>query len=155
MEKSEAQGRWVDIVALFLSAIGALAAIAGAVLIGFSQAQAGGSTVWPLPGLVLLDWAILGAAGACIAFLTAQSMSVKWVNAYWLITGAFIPLIILGILSIGLYVLITYVLYLISAIILSVRRHPKWLNCFGIFMLGVLGNLGILLLFISLGNLSG
>ncbi len=152
MDDIEKQSQWVDIIAIVLSAIGSLAAIAGAVLVGLSQIQATGVSIWPLPGLVLIDWLLLGAGGILGAFLVIRPTGTKWIQAIWVDLGAFVPLIILSALFIGPYVLITYVLYLISAIILSVRRHPNWLVCFRSFMLGLLVNLAILVIMIYLGN---
>jgi len=152
MEDMEKQNQWVDTIAIVLALIGALASTAGAALIGLSQIQATGMSLWPLPGLVLLDWLILGIAGILGAFQTVRSADQKWLQAIWLVTGAFVPLIILGAFSIGPFVLITYVLYLISTLILAVRRHPKWLECFGSFLLGLSANLGILLIVIYLGQ---
>jgi len=152
MDNIEKQSQWVDVIAIFLSSIGALASTVGAGLIGLSQMQATGETLWPLPGLVLLDWLIIGLAGIVGAFLTIRSTDTKWLRAIWLIAGSFVPLIILGAFSIGLYVAITYVLFTISDLILSFRRHVKWLECFGVFMIGLLVNLGVLLIIINLGN---
>ena len=151
MEDIEKQNQWVDVIAIFLATIAALAAMAGAVLIGLSQAQAPMS-LWPLPGLVLVDWLLLGAATLFGTILTVRSMAMKWLMAIWLLTGAFIPLVILGAFSIGGYVLISHVLFLISTLILSFRRHPKWLDCFASFILGLFVNLGLLLLIINLSH---
>jgi len=152
MDDIEKQSQWVDVIAIFLATVAALAAIAGAMLIGLGQVQATGMSLWPLPGLVLTDWLILGAATLIGTIFTLRSKTIKWLLATWLLTGAFIPLVILGAFSIGAYVLISCVLFLISTLIVSIRRHPKWLDCFASFILGLFVNLGLLLLIINLSH---
>lgn len=75
-----------------------------------------------------------------------------WLQAIWFITGTFIPLFILGALSIGVAVFIVFLLFLISTIILSVRQRVKWLASIGMLLLGGVGNFVLLLIIITLGN---
>jgi hypothetical protein len=67
-------------------------------------------------------------------------------------TGAFIPLIILGLLSIGSLVFISFLLYLVPTAILAFRNPSNWLVSFGMLMLGSLGNLAIVMLIIAVGS---
>ena len=153
MNKNGDRGRsWLDFLALVLSFLGAIVSIGGALLTYSSQAQIPDAPLWPLPGFVLLDWVILGLMGFLATFLSFRQSSAKWMQVTWFITGAFIPLIVLGALSIGLFVLIAFLLFVISTIILAIRRRAKWLESFGILMLGAVCNLGILLIVITLGN---
>jgi hypothetical protein len=60
----------------------------------------------------------------------------------------------LGAFSIGMGVLIAELLFLISAIILTIRQRAKWLECLGLLILGAICSLALLLITIMLGNLS-
>jgi hypothetical protein len=103
---------------------------------------------------VLLDWALIGVIGFLVTFLSIRMDTSKWLRAFWFCTGAFLPLIILGAFSIGPFALIVFLLFLISAILLLIRRGSKWLESVGFLIIGAICNLGLLLIIISLGNLS-
>lgn len=70
--------RWIEFLASGLGAIGALIAIAGPILVLGSQPSGPGSSVWPLPGLVLIDWAVLGVAGFLAAYLGTKPLPGRW-----------------------------------------------------------------------------
>jgi hypothetical protein len=152
--KEEQHSSWLDFMALALAFFGAIVSIGGAILIYSSQAQIGTSPLWLLPGFVLLDWALLGLIGFLAAYLSFRQLSSKWRLVAWFITGAFIPLIVLGAFSIGLFVLIGFLLFMISTILLTIRQRAKWLESFGLWILGAICNLVILLIMITLVNLS-
>jgi hypothetical protein len=144
----------VGFLSLGLSFFGAIASILGAFITYSSQARIPEATLWPLPGLILLYWSLLGIIGLLITYLSVKQNHVIWLKAAWFITGTFIPLIILGTFSIGLGVLIVELLFLIATIILTIRQRAKWLECFGLWILGAICSLLILLVMITLGNLS-
>ncbi len=100
-KKDEPRRSWLDFIALTLSFLGAIVSIGGAIIIYSSQAQDGMSPLWPLPGLVLLDWVLLGLIAFLGAYLSFKQLSAKWLQVTWFITGAFMPLIVLGAFSIG------------------------------------------------------
>ena len=60
---------WIVLLAPILGAAGALIAIIGPMLILGSQPGGPGNSIWPLPGLVLIDWAILGILGFLASYL--------------------------------------------------------------------------------------
>jgi hypothetical protein len=151
-KKTKPPGSWLDFVPLVLAFFGALVSLWGASVTYLSQAQISGASLWPLPGLVLMDWAVFGLAGFITAYLCFRQVSAKWLHAAWFITGAFIPLIILGAFSIGSGVLIVFILFVVSTIILTIRQKGKLLASFGLLMLGSIYNLGVLFLMITLGN---
>jgi len=153
-KKEEQRSSWLDFVALALAFFGAIVSLGGALSIYSSQAPIAETPLWPLPGFVLLDWALLGLIGFLPAYLSFRHLSSKWRLVAWFITGALIPLIVLGALSIGSIVLISFLFFVISTIILSIRKKAKWLESIGILMLGAICNLGLLLIIITLGNLS-
>jgi hypothetical protein len=139
---------------MVLSFFGAILSIGGALLTYSSQAQIPEASIWPLPGFVLLDWANLGLFGFLTTILCFRQSSTKWLQVTWFITGMFIPLIVLGAFSIGSAVLIVFLLFVISTIILAIRKRAKWLESIGLVLLGAICNLGVLLVVITLGNRS-
>jgi hypothetical protein len=151
-KKDDLRRSWLDFIALTLSFLGAIVSIGGAIIIYSSQAQDGMSPLWPLPGLVLLDWALLGLIGFLGAYLSFRQLSAKWLQVTWFITGAFMPLIVLGAFSIGLFVLIGFLLFVTSTILLAIRKRAKWLESFSLLMLGAICNLVLLLITITLGK---
>ena len=143
-----------DFIGLVVAFVGGILCVIGAIWTYVSQVQFGASPMWPLPGLVLLDWVILGIIGFAAAYITFRKNVVIWQQATWAISGAFIPLIILGGLSIGPFALIQFGLFMVSSLVLSVQRRPKWLENFGLLMLGAIINLVVLSAIITLGGSS-
>ncbi len=142
-----------DFIGIALSIIGAVISVVVPVaLYGSLKAGVGTASLWPLR-LMLVDWALLGLLGFVAAFLSFQLCSGGWLRATWFISGAFIPVIILGAASIGPYVLISFGLAMVSSLVLAIQARSKWLENFGLLMLGVVINLGIVYLVITLGNL--
>ncbi len=141
----------MDYVAVFLAFWGAISAISGAGLIGFTQAASFPPSIWPMPGLILLEWGLLGVSGLASTALAVWKPASKWLLALWAITGGFVPMVIIGAFSIGPYVFIGYVFFLAACLLLTFRHKPGWLKCAGWFMLGLIANLVIILLFVSLG----
>ena len=143
---------WADLLALLLAFIAAVVTFFGATLTYLSQVQIAAGPLWPLPGLVLVDWTLLGVIGFVTAFFSLRKKTTRWFQATWLITGTFIPLSILGAFSIGLLVMISFLLFVFSTVIIALRYREKWLENFGLLMLGSIGNLLILMAIITLSN---
>lgn len=142
----------MDFVALILAFIGALIAAGGSLMILIDQAQVTGSPVWPLPGLVLMDWAMLGVLGFLGAYFGRIPSSAHWRKVSWLSAGALIPLVILGAFSIGPFVLVSLIFFLASTLLIAIHKERKWPEHLGLLMVGAVANLGLLLLFIAIGN---
>jgi hypothetical protein len=151
-QKVEPKNSWLDFIPLVLSFFGALVSLWGALVTYLSQSQIPEASLWPLPGLILIDWVVLGLAGFFTTYLCFKQVSAKWLHVAWFITGAFIPLIILGAFSIGAGVLIVFIFFVLSTIILTIRRKGRLLASFGLLLLGSICNLGILFILITLGN---
>ena len=143
---------WIDFVVLGLLFIGGAGSIAGAIAIYTEQTQFAGASLWPLPGMVLLLWAALGIFGFVAGLFTVQQVSIHWLQALIFITGMFIPLVILGAFSIGTLVLIAFLFFLVSTVIMALRMKAKFLKSFGLLMLGAILHLGLLYAVITLGN---
>jgi hypothetical protein len=143
---------WLNLFAQVLSFLNVLVSLLGATIVYVTQAQSAVTSLWPLPGLILLEWALLSVIGFASTYLVVRGARGKWLRGSWFISGAFIPLIILRALSIGPFVLLAFLLFVISTIILTVQRRLQWLLSFGLLMLGSLVNLGLLILIITLGS---
>jgi hypothetical protein len=143
---------WVDLLALVLSFFVAVVSFWGAIVIYISETQIAGESPWPLPGLVLVDWVLIGSLIFVAVFFNLRKKSARWVRATWFLTGAFIPVIIVGAFSIGSLVLITFFLAVISTFIVAIQQESKWLASFGFLMLGSICNLGVLAAILLLSN---
>jgi hypothetical protein len=155
MNKEDSWGSsWSGILALVLAFFGAIVSFWGALVTIISQGQIPEAHLWPLPGLVLIEWVLFTLIGFFIAYLCFRRPSAKWVRMAWLFTGTLIPLIISGAFSIGMAVMIAFLLFVISTIIFAVRQRSKLLESFSLLMLGSICNLGILMLMITLSNQS-
>jgi hypothetical protein len=153
MENSKPyQPGWVDYLALGFSFFAVAFSTWAALAVASYQPQVPGESLWPLPGLVLLLWVLLAMVGFISAYLCMKRETVKWQRALWAILGTFIPLMILGAFSIGTAVFLVFVLFLISAVIFSIRQRAMWLVNIGFLMLGGVGNLTLLLIIIGLSN---
>jgi hypothetical protein len=61
VDKKDGQRRsWLDFLAVILSFFGAIVSFWGALVTYFTQAQIPEASLWPLPGLILIDWGLLG-----------------------------------------------------------------------------------------------
>jgi hypothetical protein len=149
--EGERRSSWLDFLALVLSIFGAIVSFWGALVTYLTQAQIPEASLWPLPGLVLIDWILFGLVGFIACYFCFRQVSAKWLHVAWFITGTFIPLIILGAFSIGPGVLLTFILFVVSTIILTIRQRGKLLASFGLLLLGSICNLGVLLIIITLG----
>ncbi len=143
---------WLEYLATGLGAVGALIAIAGPMLVLGSQSNDPGNSIWPLPGLVLMDWAILGVLGFLAAYLGTKPLPGFWASAAWFAVGALVPLLAIGALSIGPFVLLSMAFFSASAALVTIHRRLTGRDVFGSFILGAVINLSILLGMIALGG---
>ncbi len=141
-----------DLLALLLAFTAAVITFLGALVTYLGQEKISVTPLWPLPGLVLAEWVLLGVVGFITAFFSLRKKNTGWFRATWVITGTFIPLIILGAFSIGPMVLLSFLILFFSTVVIAIRYRDKWLESFGLLMLGSIGNLLILMLIITLSN---
>jgi hypothetical protein len=146
------QSSWLDFLAMGIVASAAIESFWGAMVTYFAQAQIPEAPLWPLPGLVLVDWVSLALLGFITSYLCFRQLSAKWLYITWLVTGSFIPLSILGAFSIGSAVFIAFVLFVVSTIFFTIRQSGKLLQSFGFLMLGSIGNLVVLVNLIAFGT---
>jgi hypothetical protein len=144
---------WPEVLAIILSLCGAYISDSGAIHVYISQVSRFDMPMWPLPGLFLVYWAMLGVINLIFTFLIARNALNNYLYTSWLINGAFIPLIILGALSIGSAVLLGFVFFLLSSILQSVHKKVKLITSLGRFALGIIVSAGVSAIMITLGNL--
>ncbi len=146
MAETERRKRsWRNLLVLLIAFTGAIVSFAGALYTYGSQAQIPGNSLWPLPGFVLIDWIVAGSLGFIATFFCLRKASRRWLRWDWVFTGSFIPLIILGAFSIGPLVLISFLLFLVPAAILTLGVKTDWAADFGLLMVGSIINLAILM----------
>ncbi|HLC03680.1 MAG TPA: hypothetical protein VJK02_11635 [Anaerolineales bacterium] len=139
-----------EIVGFLFISSGAAVCIGGAAAFWSLQASTSGGTLWPLPALALLDWGILGFAGFVSAQVGAATDHDRAWPGPWGIAGALLPLAFIGALSIGPLVLLSAILFFIGAGWNRMRRSKvtgqdlRWIAG------GIVGNLLLLSLFITL-----
>jgi hypothetical protein len=135
-----------------LGALGAGIALAGALGIGASQLDSPAASIWPMPGLVLLEWAVLGLLG--FIGLIAEGSWKRTFNLVntWFVMGALIPLMVIGAFSIGPFVLLSLLAFFVSALLASAQAKVNWLRYFKSLLIGAIANLTLLYLFITLGR---
>ena len=108
-----------------LAAIGAAVGVTGTGVSWQSQVLFGpGTHPWPLPGLVLLEWALFGLAGLAVVAIDSEGRPKHWGLVTWGVIGGLVPLMVLGVFSIGVFVL-PIVLSFSGAAILSDRRRGR------------------------------
>jgi len=135
-----------------LGALGAGVALAGALGIGASQVDSLGAPIWPMPGLVLLEWSVLGLLG--FVGLIAQGSWRRTFNLVdtWFVVGALIPLMVIGAFSIGSLVLMTLLAFFVAVLLASAQIEGSWLRYIKTLLIGAVANLALLYLFITLGR---
>jgi hypothetical protein len=131
--------RWI------FATLSAAVSLGGGIGFAAQQASAPGESIWPLPGLVLLDWAALGVIGFTGILLAENPQDLAWFGASWFVTGALLPLAILGAFSIGPFVFISLVALLIAVILTSLQLKLSPLPHLKFLFIGIIANLALLL----------
>lgn len=124
----------------FFAGVGVLVCIFGAAAFATSQVSAGGGHFFPLPGLILIEWAVIGVLGFLSAIAVFYPQYQRPSTGIWVMTGALLPLIILGALSIGPLVLIAALFFLIAAILVKLHTKSRLLSMLGYWVIGAFGN---------------
>jgi hypothetical protein len=134
------------------AAIGAVICLVGAYTVAVAQAsvRTPGNpvwlSIWPLPGLALLEWSVLGMVALVgVVWGRPGTLTLAWVAC-----GALAALVILGAASIGLTVLLALVFLTVAALLASMRRERNLFRDAGSFLLGTLVNFALFALLILL-----
>jgi hypothetical protein len=125
-----------------LAFAGALVSSGGALIFSNQQAQQSSAPLWPLPGLVLAGWAVLGM----IVLLAVYLRRGGWMQAGWASVGALAMLSALGMFSIGPVVLLALLFCLPAMILAGQEERAGWARTLGPAILGAAGCAAALLL---------
>lgn len=142
----------IRVISLSSAILGAMLATTAAGLVLVQQADSPGSSVFPMPFLVLFEWAAMGIAGAVYIVLAELRSDTSQVRGAWGIVGAYVPLILLGAFSIGPIALISAVLLLVPALLLTLRNRLPIMRQLAILGIGAIGNLALLFAFIAIAR---
>ena len=121
----------VNIIAFLFSLSGVIVSTGGAFYIYITQAHIPDAPLWPLPGFALLDWFLWGLLDFLVIGLTIRVKSEELLRFAFISTGAFCPLIILGIATIGILTLPTFLFFFIAITLLVFRIKPRLLKSLG------------------------
>jgi hypothetical protein len=129
--------------AVILAALGAINCVSVAVVTWVSIASY--QSMWPFPALVLIENALLGIVGLISIYQQTDTSKV----VRWVVPGCLSVTVVLGVWSIGFFLLPAAIAFLISALISDHNNEPCWLKRLIAFTAGVIGNL----LFFMLGRI--
>lgn len=135
-----------------LASIGAAVCIGAASVIWGSQASAilPGQTLWPLPGIYLVEISLLGVVGLVSVISNRPSESPSWGAVTWAIAGALLAFVVLGALSIGPLLLPALAAFWIAAILGDIRRGQSIIRHLGFFVIAGVIQAGLMFAVIAL-----
>ena len=142
-------------IAIIPSVIGAMLALAAASVIINLETEIPGSALFPMPSLLLFEWATFGITGATYMSLSIIRSDANDLRGAWAVIGAYLPLIALGPFSIAPITLLSALLLLVSAILVTTRKRIGILGALASSVIGAVANLIVLLVLIMIGDLVG
>jgi hypothetical protein len=138
------------IIEWILAGIGAMMCIGGAASIWAQQQtfEIPGLSLWPMPAILLLEVAILGAVGFIGIVLEPRKLSTGWGFLIWIACGGLLGLSILGGIGFSVIVFLAApaLFFFGSAILADIRRKRKVLPDLGILVVSVVANFGLFFL---------
>mgnify|MGYP001570782673 CR=1 FL=1 len=139
-----------------LASIGAVMCIGGAASVWIPQAASNppGTSLWPMPALLLTEVALLGMAGFLGIGLEPQPLSARWGFLVWIACGGLIALSVIGAMSVSVIVLLAVPALAFggAAILADRRRGRKLLSDLGVLAVSGIANLGLLFGVLVLGR---
>jgi hypothetical protein len=110
------------ILELSLATAAAINCLLVGVLFGYSQAASAPSSLWPFPGLYLLEIALAGAAGWMGAVRSEGDPTSAWAWLPWIAGGVLSTFVILGGFSIGFYLIPAAAGFTLAGLLFDLRR---------------------------------
>ena len=112
-----------------------LAAVACLFLtIGIWRSVSAVQNLWPLPGLYFVELAAVGILSALL-FLVGHRCSAM---SAWVATGIYLAFTVLGVMSVGLFYLPIAVMFVMVAVVATVRREQPVLRGVGALVVAAL-----------------
>jgi hypothetical protein len=143
----------IKIIVWIFAGIGVFISFLGAAGILASEATTGGGHIFPLPGLILIEWASIGLLAFIFAIAVFNPQYQHLERGIWMMTGALLPLVVLGALSIGPLVLAAAICFLLASISVSLHTGTQLVPKLGYLLIGAIGNLIIVLVLITINSL--
>ncbi len=114
--------------------------------IGIWRSVSGQQSMWPLPGLYFVELPV-AAIATLLTFLRVDTSSMMTAS---ISAGIYIAFSILAAFSIGLFYLPIAIMFIMLAVLATVRQGGSVLRGLGAFLAAVLGQAFIMFLFINL-----
>ncbi len=102
--------------------------------IGLWRTISANQVMWPLPGLYFVELPALGILSA-ILFLRDYRFSA---TVGWIVSGIYVAFVLLGAFSIGLFYLPIAIMFMMVAVLATVRLEHSILRGLGALLLGAL-----------------
>lgn len=135
------------LVEWFLGVVGA--AITTSIAAVFTQqqssVQAPGGSLWPFPGIVLLEIAVFGLMGLVAVALDSAERPLYWGMLTWVVVGALIGLVFLGIFSVGPFLFPSVLAFLVAALLADRRKERRSSPKLGLAAVTMVGNTVLLI----------
>jgi hypothetical protein len=90
--------------------------------------------LFPLPGLYLIEIAVLGILGLT-GLLVAETFSPFWRVVPWIVAGALLAFVILGGFSIGFYLIPATIAFLLAGFLLNRIEKGSFSKSIGLFLI--------------------
>jgi hypothetical protein len=135
------------IIEWILAGIGAIICIGGVASIWVEQPifDTPGLSLWPMPAILLLEVAILGAMGFLGIVLEPRQLSTGWGFLVWIACGGLLGLSILGRIAFSVIFLLAApaLAFFGAAIFANIRRKRKMLPDLGFLVVSGIINFGL------------
>ncbi len=115
-----------------------------------SSAQAPGESLWPFPGIVLLEIAVLGLIGLVAVALDSAEHARHWGMLTWAVVGALVSLMFLGIFSVGPFLFPAVLVFSVAAVLADRRRGRGSASNLGLAAMTMVANGVLLIVLIAL-----
>lgn len=140
------------VIEWFLGVVGAAITTCIAAIFAQQQSsvQAPGESLWPLPGVVLLEIALLGLIGLVAVALDNVEHARYLGVLTWAVVGALISLMFLGIFSVGPFLFPAVLAFSVAAVLADRRRGRRSASNLGLAAVIMVANGVLLIVLIAL-----
>ncbi len=103
--------------------------------IGLWRTISANQPMWPLPGFYFVELAAIGILSALL-FLGDHRFSA---TVGWVVSGIYVAFVLLGAFSVGLFYLPIAIMFMMVAVLATVRQEHSILRGLGALLLGAMG----------------
>jgi hypothetical protein len=126
-------------------------AVFGAVVcfgVAFVFASYQKNDLWPIPGFYFIEMVALAVLGVISLLPHSGSTTSRWGMVPWIIAGAFFPLVLLGIFSIGIFLYPAMLAFLLVGVLNDIRKKTSMAPHIGWAVAAALIQGGLMYIFI-------